>query len=91
MEQFLNVQNTYMALLIVQALHLLHHRLAKRPISFVEVATGLLLCVTPGSVADLDPLLPFVHLALCAVQVVGSLFIQKLSPNWDRQSNAGIG
>ncbi len=91
MEQLLNVQNTYMALLIVQVLHLLHHRLAKRHISFVEVATGLLLCVRPGSVAALDPLFPFVHLALCAVQVVGSIFIQKLSPNWDRQSTAPIG
>ena len=33
----LTPQTTYIALLIVQALHLPHHRLAKRPVSFAEV------------------------------------------------------
>ena len=36
-----------MALLIVQALHLLHHRLVKRHISFAEVISALVLCVPP--------------------------------------------
>ncbi len=33
----LTPENTYIALLVVQALHLLHHRLTKRHISFAEV------------------------------------------------------
>jgi len=37
-------QTTYIALLVVQALHLLHHRLAKRHISFGEVASAIVLC-----------------------------------------------
>ena len=45
----LNPQNTYVALLIVQALHLLHHRLAKRHISFAEViSAGQSRCKPPG-------------------------------------------
>lgn len=43
----LNPQNTYIALLVVQAFHLLHHRLAKRHISFAEVVSALVLCVPP--------------------------------------------
>lgn len=38
-------QTTYIALLIVQTAHLLHHRLAKRHISFAEVASSAILCV----------------------------------------------
>ena len=34
---------TYVALLIVQSAHLLHHRLAKRHISFVEVVSAAVL------------------------------------------------
>jgi hypothetical protein len=43
----LTPHETYQALLIVQMLHLAHHRLAKRHISFVEVVTGAVLCVPP--------------------------------------------
>lgn len=43
----LTPQNTYIALLIVQALHILHHRLAKRHISFAEVVSSIVLCVPP--------------------------------------------
>ena len=74
-------QNTYIALLIVQALHILHHRLAKRHISFAEVISSMVLCIPPWA--------PFpawmfmgVHLTLIAVQIVGSLWIKKLSPEW---------
>jgi hypothetical protein len=74
-------QNTYIALLAVQALHLLHHRLAKRHISFAEVISAMVLCVPPWT-----PLPPIVfiavHLSLIAVQLVGSVWIRKLSPEW---------
>ncbi len=46
-------QNTYIALLVVQAFHLLHHRLAKRHISFAEVVSAVVLCIPPW-----DPLRP---------------------------------
>lgn len=39
-------RNTYIALLIVQALHLLHHRLTKRHISFAEVISAFVLVCT---------------------------------------------
>lgn len=77
----LNPQNTYIALLVVQALHLLHHRVAKRHISFAEVISALVLCVPPW--APLPALLLMIaHLSLSLVQVVGSLWIEKLSPEW---------
>lgn len=76
-------RSTYIALLVVQALHLLHHRLAKRHISFAEVVSAIVLCVPPWSPAP-GWLLMGVHLILIAVQVVGSLWIKKLSPNWSR-------
>lgn len=77
----LTPQNTYIALLAVQALHLLHHRLAKRHISFAEVASALVLCVPPW--APLPAwLLMGAHVTLIVVQVVGSLWIKKLSPHW---------
>jgi hypothetical protein len=79
----LTPQSTYVALLVVQALHLLHHRLAKRHISFAEVVSAVVLCVPPW--APLPAwLLMGAHLALITVQVVGSLWIKKLSPNWSR-------
>jgi hypothetical protein len=79
----LTPQATYLALLAVQALRLLHHRLAKRHISFAEVVSALALCVPPW--APLPAwLLMGTHLILIAVQVVGSLWIRKLSPNWPR-------
>ena len=77
----LSPQNTHLALLAVQALHLLHHRLAKRHISFAEVISAIVLCVPPW--VSLPPLLFMaVHLSLIAVQIVGSLWIKKLSPQW---------
>jgi hypothetical protein len=77
----LNPQNTYIALLFVQALHLLHHRLAKRHISFAEVVSAIVLCVPPW--LPLPPLLfMMAHGALIAVQVIGSLWIKRLSPEW---------
>ena len=41
----LTPQVTYFALLIAQTAHLLHHRLAKRHISFTEVISSSILCV----------------------------------------------
>jgi hypothetical protein len=83
MSLMLTPQSTYVALLVVQALHLLHHRLAKRHISFAEVISAIVLCVPPWA-----PLPTFLlvgaHLSLIIAQVVGSLWIKKLSPNWSR-------
>ena len=76
----LSPQTTYMALLFVQAFHLLHHRLAKRHISFAEVVSAGVLCVPPSSLLP-DWLLMGAHLSLIAVQVIGSLWIKKLSPD----------
>ena len=45
----LTPQATYFALLAVQALHLLHHRLAKRHNTNAEVFSALVLCVPPWS------------------------------------------
>lgn len=83
MDWLLEAQNTYFLLLCTQAAHLLHHRLAKRHISFAEVIAGVVLCVRPGAVQAVDSLLPWVHLGLVAVQIVGSAFISKLSPDWN--------
>ena len=77
----MTAQYTYIALLVVQALHLLHHRLARRHISFAEVISGVVLCVPPW--APLPAwLLIGAHLILIAVQIIGSLWIKKLSPEW---------
>jgi hypothetical protein len=78
----LNPQLTYVALLIVQALHLLHHRLTKRHISFAEVISAGALCVPPFAVALPAWLFIGVHLSLIVVQIIGSLWIKKLSPQW---------
>ncbi len=77
----LTPQNTYIALLVVQALHLFHHRLAKRHISFAEVISAIVLCVPPWAPVP-ALLLMGAHLSLIVVQVVGSLWIRKLSPEW---------
>jgi hypothetical protein len=79
---------TYVALLIVQALHLLHHRLAKRHISFTEVISSTVLCVPPALGWVPGALLMIAHLLLIAVQVVGSVWIMRLSPEWDRVARA---
>lgn len=73
---------TYSALLIVQALHLLHHRIAKRHISFAEVTSSAVLCIPPSAPVP-ALLLMAVHLLLIAVQVVGSVWIRRLSPTWE--------
>lgn len=77
----LTTQTTYIALLVVQALHLLHHRLAKRHISFAEVISAIVLCVPPW--LPMPPaLFMATHVTLIVVQLVGSLWIKKLSPEW---------
>jgi hypothetical protein len=81
--RMLTPAHTYVALLIVQALHLLHHRLAKRHISFAEVVSAAVLCFPPFLVAFPSLLFVSVHLLLIAVQVVGSIWIRKLSPAWN--------
>ena len=73
-------QSTYLALLAVQALHLLHHRLARRHIGFAEVVSAVVLCVPPWAPPPAW-LLMGSHLIPIAVQVVGSLWIKNLSPN----------
>lgn len=80
----LTPEMTYLALLIVQALHLLHHRLAKRHISFAEVISAGVLCVPPATTAVPGILLMSAHLGLIGVQIIGSLWITKLSPDWRR-------
>jgi len=78
----LNPVYTYLALLIVQAGHLLHHRLAKRHVSFTEFASAVVLCFPPFIVALPSLLFVSMHLFLIVVQVVGSLWIRRLSPDW---------
>lgn len=74
---------TYIALLIVQALHLFHHRITKRHISFAEVISAVVLCVPPWTPLP-TWLLMGAHITLIVVQVIGSIWIRKLSPNWSR-------
>ena len=76
----LTPETTYAVLLAVQALHLLHHRLAKRHISFAEVAGGALLCLPPTMLPVW--LMMAAHLGMSAVQIVGSIWIGRLSPAW---------
>lgn len=75
---------SYQALLVVQGVHLLHHRLAKRHISFAEVVSGILLCVPPSyALAFVSPsVLTATYTAIAALQVIGSIWIKKLSPVW---------
>lgn len=74
--------HTYVALLVVQAFHLLHHRLAKRHISLTEVLSAAVLCFPPFVIELPSALFVSMHLFLIAVQVVGSIWIRKLSPDW---------
>ncbi len=67
----LTPEYTYLALLIVQAFHLLHHRLAKRHISFAEVVSALVLCIPPWTPLP-SWLMMGTHLALIVVQIIGS-------------------
>jgi hypothetical protein len=84
MSEWIHPFVTYQALLVVQALHLLHHRLTKRHISFAEVVSGATLCFPPAAFSAVPgALFVAIHLTLIAVQVVGSLWIRKLSPDWE--------
>ena len=83
----LTPETTYIVLLIAQAAHLLHHRLAKRHISFVEVTTGAVLCIPVGALPA--ALLMTAHLVLTGIQVVGSIWIEKLSPTHDGRTPLG--
>ena len=76
--------NTYIALLIVQAFHLFHHRISKRHISFAEVVSAVVLCVPPFMVSFPGWVFMLAHLSLIAIQLVGSLWIKKLSPDWSK-------
>lgn len=73
---------TYIALLIIQALHLFHHRVAKRHISFAEVISATVLCVPPFVVSLPAWLFIATHLILIVIQIIGSTWIKKLSPEW---------
>lgn len=77
-------ETTYCILLMVQALHLLHHRLAKRHISFAEVAGAAVLCVPLAAMPAW--LAMAAHLGMSAVQIVGTLWIKRLSPAWTKAS-----
>lgn len=80
----LTPQVTYFTLLIVQALHLLHHRITKRHISYAEVISAAVLCVPPFAVSLPAWLFIATHLSLIIIQIVGSVWIRKLSPDWAR-------
>lgn len=73
---------TYAALLIVQALHLFHHRIVKRHISFAEVLSAAVLCVPPFLVQLPALVFVAVHLTLILVQIVGSIRIMRLWTDW---------
>jgi hypothetical protein len=78
-------QTTYFALLIVQALHLLHHRITKRHISFAEVVSAMVLCI-PWWAPIPALLMMGTHVTLISIQIVGSIWIRTLSPDWNRPS-----
>lgn len=74
-------ETSYAALLVIQAAHLLHHRLVRRQISFVEGSAAVVLCVPPTTEVVPAGLLVAAHLVLCAVQIAGSVWIRRLSPS----------
>ena len=77
----LTPKHSFVTLLLVQTVHLLHHRLARRHISFAEVISSATLCV-PLSLAIPGWTYSSVHIAMIVVQVVGSVWIGRLSPAW---------
>ena len=77
-------ETTYIALLIVQTAHLLHHRTVKRHISFAEVISSAVLCFPPMLVHAPAAHFITIHLFLIAVQIVGSVWIKRLSPDWSK-------
>ncbi|HEX8352097.1 MAG TPA: hypothetical protein VF611_04335 [Pyrinomonadaceae bacterium] len=68
----------------MQTFHLLHHRVARRHISFAEVFSAAVLCAPPFAVSLPGWVFIAAHLSLIAVQLVGSLWIKKLSPDWSK-------
>jgi hypothetical protein len=80
----LTPETTYVALLITQAIHLFHHRIVKRHISYAEVISALVLCVPPFLVSLPAWAFMMTHLTLILVQIVGSIWIKKLSPEWSK-------
>jgi hypothetical protein len=72
---------TYMILLVAQALHLLHHRMSKRHISFAEVVSAVILCIPINSFIP-NWLLMSMHILMVVIQIIGSLWIKRLSPDW---------
>jgi hypothetical protein len=81
-------QLTYQILLFVQFGHLFHHRISKRHISYAEVLTALILCIPPSFITDSWALIAMsAHVILALTQVIGSLFIKRLSPDWQRTSS----
>jgi hypothetical protein len=83
----LTPQFTYLALLVVQAIHLFHHRLVKRHISFAECLTGLVLIYQPSFEWVPAWAVMSTHVLLILVQIIGSVWIKRLSPDW--QPNRG--
>ena len=74
---------TYVALAVVQTLHLFHHRLVKRHISFAETISSLVLCFPPFLISLPAVVFMTAHIAMIVIQVVGSIWIKKLSPDWN--------
>ena len=74
---------TYEALLVVQGLHLFHHRLVKRHISYAETISSLVLCFPPFLIALPAVVFMSAHIAMIVIQVAGSIWIRKLSPDWN--------
>jgi hypothetical protein len=88
MADILTPMHTYMALLIVQALHLFHHRLVKRHISYAETISSVVLCFPPFVIALPAIVFMSAHIALIVIQLAGSIWIQKLSPDWSSTERA---
>ncbi len=80
----LTPEMTFIALLVVQAAHLFHHRAAKRHISFVEVVSAAVLCIPPSQPWLAPAVLMAIHGALIVTQLVGSAQILRFSPAWER-------
>lgn len=74
---------TQIVLAVALALHLAHHRLAHRHISFVEVGAAALLAVPAAALPPM--LLVPAHLGVVAILVAGSIGIRRLSPDWQRR------
>lgn len=85
----LTPQITYVALLFAQTAHLLHHRLARRHISFAEVISSSILCV-PLSLALPAWLYMTAHISMIVVQIVGSIWIRRLSPSWEKKTAVAV-